>query len=267
MKTIFHIQGEEAAGEGHTLLLEIGADHCSYAFFNRAHHSLAGLKYFSMEELETGTQLPSILNELRDKNFSEVLVCSAYPTALLTPSRYSGQEGALLQVIYEQPAQKFLTDTINEWQMINSYTLPAPVFELLKQTFPFARFIHAYTPALKVYNGSVAEDQITIHFTMQHFRVLVKKAGQVQLAQIYSYKTPLDVVYYLLKICSELQLDQSHVHIILSGLIEEASALYKEVHNYFLQIDFAPPPTVAVPQNDYPQHFFTSTYNLAACVS
>jgi hypothetical protein len=54
-----------------------------------------------------------------------------------------------------------------------------------------------------------AEDQIAIHFTTQQFRVLVKQGAQLQLAQTYAYKTPLDVVYYLLKICSELGLDQA----------------------------------------------------------
>jgi hypothetical protein len=267
LKTVFHIQADRESNEAETLLMEIGTGHCSYAFLNKMQHSITALKYFSIDEFETEVDLQSVLNEIKDKNFANVLICSAYPSALLTPFKYAATNGKLLHVIYDQPEQKHLNDTVNEWQLVNAYSMPITIFELLRKSFPFAQFIHAYTPALKVYNGHAAEDQISIHFTMQHFRVLVKKGGQVHLAQTYSYKTPLDVVYYLLKICSELQLNQSEVHLILSGLVEEASALYKELHNYFLHIHFAQAPTVSVPQNEYPQHFFTSTYNLAACVS
>jgi hypothetical protein len=89
----------------------------------------------------------------------------------------------------------------------------------------------------------------------------------VQLAQVYAYKTPLDVVYFLLKICYEFALDQSEVFLILSGLIDQDSAMYAELYNYFLNLHFAQAPLFSLPENDYPHHYFTSLYNLAACVS
>ena len=267
MKTLFHIQADEQPGEAKTLLLEVGTDYCSYAFLSKANDSITGLKYVSVDEFEMEADLRSIFDEIKDQSFTEVLVCSAFPWALLTPLKHAQHSDALLEVIYDQPAQQHFSDAINEWQMVNAHSMPAAVFELIQNQFPAARFLHAYTPAIKAYNGFAAENQISVHFTTQHFRVLVKKGAQVQLAQTYAYKTPLDVIYYLLKICSEGQLDQSDVHLLLSGLVEEASALYKELHHYFLHIHFAPAPAVSLPQNEYPQHFFTSTYNLAACVS
>ncbi len=267
MKTLFHIQADVQPGEAKTLLMEVGADYYSYAFLNKADGSIAGLKYFSVDEFEVEAEVQAIINEIKDHNFTEVLVCSAFPWALLTPLKHAQHSESLLEVIYDQPAQQHFSDVISEWQMVNAYSMPAAVFELIKKQFPAARFIHAYTPAIKASNGFAAENQISVHFTTQNFRVLVKKGAQVQLVQTYAYKTPLDVIYYLLKICSEWQLDQSDVHLLLSGLVEEASALYKELHHYFLHIDFAPAPPVSLPQHEYPQHFFTSTYNLAACVS
>ena len=127
--------------------------------------------------------------------------------------------------------------------------------------------MHAHTPSIKVFNGFISVDQIDIHFSTQYFRVLVKKEKQIQLAQTYLYKNPLDVVYYLLKICYEFALDQTVVAIIVSGLIDKDSAMYTELHNYFLNIDFAQAPSYSIPENDYPLHYFTSLYNLAACVS
>jgi hypothetical protein len=267
LKTLFHIQADEQPNEAQTLLIEAGPDYCCYAFLNKTNNTITHLKYFSVDEFEMEMNLQSIISELREHSFTEVLVCTAYPAALLTPFKYALHSDSLLNVVCDQPAQQHLSDTVNEWQLVNAYSVPKGVFEIIKGEFPSAQFIHTYTPAIKIYNGFAAEDQISIHFTTHYFRVLVKKGTQIQMAPIYSYKTPLDVAYYLLKICSELELSQSDVHLILSGLVEEASSLYKELHNYFLNIHFAQVPAVSIVKNEYPQHFFTSTYNLAACVS
>jgi hypothetical protein len=266
LKTLFHIHATEKPTEPQTLLLEVGPDHASYAFLHPATHAITQLKYYAADEFEMETALRYILEEVRESHFNRVLIGSAYPYAMLTPLKYRKEE-SLLSIFYDQPGQHYLSDSIAEWQMINAYSIPANLFELLTVTFPSAQFVHAYTPSIKNNNGFSEEDRISIHFTTQNFSVLVKKRSHVLLAQTYTYKTPLDVVYYLLKICSELQLSQSETRIILSGLIEENSALYKELYTYFLHIQFAHGMEVLLPQNEYPQHFFTSFYNLATCVS
>jgi hypothetical protein len=95
---------------------------------------------------------------------------------------------------------------------------------------------------------------------------MVKKHHHVELLQTYTYASPMDVVYFLLKICTEFQLPQEETQIIISGLIEEESALYKELHHYFLHMHFAISTTLSLPDHEYPNHFFTSLHNLAACV-
>jgi hypothetical protein len=96
---------------------------------------------------------------------------------------------------------------------------------------------------------------------------MVKKGGALQLAQIYQYTTPLDVAYYLLKIVAAFGFNQSQVYLVLSGLIDEKSALYKELQSYFIQLHFSRPQQLALPESELPAHFFTSIYNLAACAS
>lgn len=267
METLFHIKAAGQEGKGQALLLEIGADHCSYAFLNKEDRVITGLKYVSVDEMEMENHVRSLLRELRGENFAEVWVCSAYPTTLLVPLKYAAQGESLAQLIYDQPMQHYFQDTIQEWQLTNSYSIPMTIFALIKNEFPLSHFLHTYTPSLKVSNGLSAADQISLHFTTQYFRVMVKKSSQVQLAQIYAYRSPMDVAYYLLKICAELQLDQAAVVLVVSGLVEASSALYSELHQYFLNIDFAQPPAISFHQSEYPQHFFSSTYNLAACVS
>jgi hypothetical protein len=148
--------------------------------------------------------------------------------------------------------------------MVNLYAIPQTIYSLLER-LPSKKIYNAFTPALKIYNGFVAEDQICVHFSINSFRVIVKKTQKVQLAQNYFYKSPLDVVYYLLKICYEFGLKQKELYLVLSGLVEADSALYKELHSYFENLHFAHAPLIDLPSDKHPHHFFTSLYNLAAC--
>lgn len=266
MKTLFNIQSGKEIGHEHTLLLEVGSNYCCSAYLHKQGNALDALSYVSFEETETEQSLADIVGEASGKTI-QAIVCSAFPQALLVPNKFSQEGNELLDLIYNQPAQAFLTDGIPEWQMASIYSVPESFHKQVKQSFSSVQFLHAYTPIIKLYNGYMANSQVTVHFTTQQFRVLVKKDSTVQLAQTYAYKTPLDVVYYLLKICYELNIAQQDVHLILSGLIEKDSPLFAELEQYFTNVHFAHPPSLGLPDHSHPHHFFTSLYNLAACAS
>jgi hypothetical protein len=248
------------------LLLEIGEEDCCYALLKGAERKFHQIRYITFEASQAAEKLAVILDELKNERCQKAIVCSEFAEALLVPNRYN-TNFSLLNAVYASTGQNRFSDAVPEWQMSTEYQLPEDIVQLVRDKFSSVEFFHAYTPSLKIYNGFVAANQIDIHFSTRHFRVLVKKDKQVQLAQTYSYSTPLDVVYFLLKICYEFDLDQSDVFVIISGLIDQDSALYTELHNYFLNLHFAQAPAYAVPENEHPQHYFTSLYNLAACVS
>ena len=247
--------------------MEIGKDYCSYAAWHKSSQSIDQLRFISFTETESQGQLPAILAAIENKEFHSVYVCSSMPQSILVPNKYFNNTYEVLDTIYDQPAQEYFNDRIDEWQMVNIYSLPQSIHQQLKERFPAAQFIHSYTPSIKVYNGFVADNQLSVHFTPSYFRVILKKDTAIQLAQTYFYASPMDVVYYLLKICYEFELDQSSLFIILSGLVEKDSNLYTEVEQYFTNVHFAHPPEFTLPENQLPHYFFTSLYNLAACVS
>lgn len=265
LKTVFSIGNHDEGADA--LLLEIGEDYCCYAMLATNLKSFQLIRYISFDQFESESKIGEILNELAEKEFRKVVICSAYAQALLVPQKIFKQNDRFESVIYNTPGHSQFSDDVNEWQIVTSYSIPTILHNRILNKFSSAIFFHAYTPALKIYNGFVAADQVDIHFTTQNFRVLVKKEQQVHLAQTYSYKTPLDVVYYLLKICYEFGLEQSEVFLIVSGLIDQDSSMYNELHNYFLNIHFAQAPSYLLPENEHPHYYFTSLYNLAACVS
>jgi hypothetical protein len=267
LKTLFDIRSEETGVQGRTLLLEVGQDYCSYAFLSDEKSSITQIGYVSFDAFKTEESLQSLLQNFSGHDINKAVISSGFPQSLFVPQPLFKNDHSMLDVVYDQPAQEYCHDVIGEWQIINLYSLPKSIYRLFSERFGSPQFFHVHTPSLRVYNGFINENQISVHFNTQDFRVLVKTGQQLQLAQIYQYQSPLDVVYYLLKICYEFGIDQSSVYVILSGLVEADSSLYKEIHQYFLEVHFAAATTLSVPAHSHPQYYFTSLYNLAACVS
>lgn len=267
MKLLFDLQAQRQPGADHDLLVEAGPAHCALVYRHKASASLDGLRYFGFEPTEAAQELPQVLESAAETGFASITVSSAFPQALLVPNRFFRPEDDWLQPLYGVAAGTRFHDAIPEWQLTTVYSVPYFLSEAVNRLFPSATYLHAYTPTIKIYNGFIADNQLLLHFSSGEFRVLVKKAAAIQLAQTYRYDTPLDAVYFLLKICLELGLAQAEMHVVLSGLIEKDSALFAELQRYFQNLHFASPPEMQLPPGDHPQHYFTSLYNLAACAS
>ena len=268
MNTIFQIENPSEASTAETLFVEVGQTFCSLAFINSSAKAVHYVAVYSFDALSLDESVDSILGMIAWKkiNVSRLVISPAFPEALLVPNKFFHLKSPLLHNIYNLDHFFPLNDPVAEWQLINVYTLPLSIHKKITAQYPDASFIHAYTPLLKIYNGFSSDHQLSAHFIGKQFRVMVKKDHHIQMVQTYTYSSPMDVVYFLLKICSEFQLPQEETQIIISGLIEENSALYKELHNYFLHLHFAISETLSLPEHEYPNHFFTSLHNLAACV-
>jgi hypothetical protein len=225
------------------------------------------IRYFNFDEFNAEAELNTVLEEINGEGFSRVFVCASYSRALLVPQKFFSAEFSLLEAVYDVPDDRHLYDKISEWQIITAYCLPLSIYQLVMNKFPVARFVHAYTTSLKMGVPIEGADQITLHFTTNQFRLMVKKGSHLHLAETYSYKTPLDVVYYLLKVCYEFNMDQKNTYLVISGLVDEDSALYQQIHHYFLNLHLAPQPQYELPDSGHPYYYFTSLYNLAACAS
>lgn len=267
LKTLFDIQSGREPGADHHLLVELGREYCAYAALDRAKASLDSLHYVSFAETEAAEHVATLTASLRDKGFRAATVCSAYPQSLLVPTKYFNDDFAALDLLYGGVAQRHFSDAIPEWQMVNIYGMPHRLAQFFDDSFASVNYFHAYTPSIKIYSGFIADNQLLVHFSEQYFRVVLKKDMAIQLAQTYAYRTPLDVVYFLLKINQEFALDQQDLHLVLSGLVEKDSALFSEIRQYFTHVHFATKPEISMPADEHPHHFFTSLFNLAACVS
>jgi hypothetical protein len=159
-----------------------------------------------------------------------------------------------------------MMENISSWQVSTFYAIPQDLYNWIGQKFPDCRFRHQYSLSVQNLASPSSTGTLVIDFRTEEFSVIVAKDNKLLLFQTYSYSSPEDVIYYLLKICEQFQLTQELVEIKLSGLIDRNSALYKDLYQYFLHVEFRHS-TWSNKNDVYPEHFFTSLNDLAKCAS
>lgn len=270
MQTFFEIGSYKILkNEECVLLWEIGSNYSLLSLWSNDVKVCNYVQVHMFDEPEMENSIVEILAPFKVVHFryKKVVICSAFADAILVPRKFFAQDSNLLEVVYEDGGNIRFYDFASQWQLVNLYSLPRSIFEVINEQFSDATFRHVYTPALKVITEVDAPEQINVHILNKQFRIMVTMDNKLKLLQTYTFMAPMDVIYYLLKICNEFGMTQEQVHLTLSGFIEMESALYKDIYQYFTNISFAQHAALEMPEHNYPQHFFTSLHNLAACVS
>lgn len=264
MKQLFQITGNEATSENEVLICELSHYHICLA--NLSEGSLHSISYFEKSTPLTQDDLVSALEKsgASEKSFKTLLIGSAFPDYSLVPQETAKEKD--LGSFLKYSGSSVLQDAVPAQQIQLLYAIPAYFAEIFRD-YPSVQTVHVHAAALQTDDIKRDGNYLYLHFTSKEFRVLVMKGGQLQLAQIYPFAAPLDVVYYLLMISAQYNLPQVETTIILSGLVDERSALYKELFQYYNKVEFAAPSGIALPTTEYEPHYFSSTLNLAACVS
>jgi hypothetical protein len=257
---LFNVKGKGEKTD--SLFCEWGQGFCCIAGYNESQQSVTGLKYLSFDEPVKDNAVSYIVNEIRNSVRNKIIFSFAFPEQVFIPRKL--RENEFVNSIYGRT--NVFNDHIAEWQLTNQYSIPEKIDFAIKQNFTSAEIFNVHTAWLKNNTGFDASEQIILDITPKDFRVLVKQSGKLLLAQLYNYTSPLDVVYYLLKIVSVFQLAKEDVFLIISGLVEENSALYRELNQYFNNLHFSKTTALHF-EHDYPAHYFTTVLNLAACVS
>jgi hypothetical protein len=268
VKQLFQIKDEENAESIQPVLsVRVGDRHCSFAISDAITKKVSKLAWYSTEETDENS-LEELLSELHN-TYYEIIVSYDFPESILMPSKEFDHEkaGAILRSLYSiNGASVIVSETIPEWQLHNIHAVPRNIFDLLNKRFAAAKFRNQYSVNIRSAMAAHESGSVLVDFRTDEFSVIVTKQGQLLLSQTFPYAVPEDVIYYLLKLAKQFDLRQDEMLVQVSGLIDKQSALYKDIYQYFLHLEFREADWV-LPANEYPAHFFTSLNDLAKCAS
>lgn len=245
------------------MLMEIGTGYCLLSQFdnNNAHPQFVRL--WAFEPLELEPSLERVMDTIDAGGISrnKVRVALAFPQVTMLPENFGGKADLLLDGLFPGSGSEARVFSNSRHYV---FAVPRAINALLHQKFHEVSFV----PALACMQApEEAGNSIQAFFVDNEFRVAVYRNYRLLLRQQYGYAAPLDVVYYLLKMCAELGFTQQNTLLTVSGFITPDSALYNELHQYFLNIRFSDLETETVADAAVPRHYFSSLFNLVACAS
>jgi hypothetical protein len=136
---------------------------------------------------------------------------------------------------------------------------------LLKNHFSAIEEKHSTSKQIR---SDVIGDHLFCIVSHNRIKVFLYKGNKLQIVQQFNYQSFEDVIYHLLNICEQHSMNPSEIKLQLKGMIVKESKLFQELHNYFLDIDFASIndasllPTSISEEN---QHFLSHLIELATC--
>jgi hypothetical protein len=271
----FKIESAETAAQNARLVLLAGPDTFSFIISGAENNFISLQSYHLPAETNAdmaAARLKEIISsqDVLRQDFEKVVVIYCFPAALIVPGQFAAENNKkeMLELIFGDQHDALIkkdTDAVQNRQVV--YSTDKQTASVFNYIFPTHTDKHLYS-LLPGIAGLHSNGLYCIFFNSS-FTVLLLKEGKLQVVQTYSYKSPEDVVYYLLHVCESFDAEVNNTTVYLNGMISLDSRLYSEISKYFLEIDFGSlPGTITYPEgiHEYPAHFFSYLVALSQCV-
>ena len=272
MKPSFHIKPDTEYNPANSILLMIaGARHCSFAIMNYLSKELVEFGYYtSTEDEDDYKSFFEGIESLNTRYYQTAIGYDANESVQIPSAIYKYEDGQLnLDVAFGKTVHTtVVSENVPGWNLYNIYRLPTSLHSAISWKFLSAKSWSTCSVILKEHS-SKNEEVIVADFKTDEFSLVVIKNNKLLLAKTFTYSSPEDVLYHLLKCCQQLGLSQQTAKLSLSGLIEKDSAVYRELHKYFINLEFeslSADVKLADALTVHPEHYFSSISKLAACV-
>ncbi|MEO8721316.1 MAG: DUF3822 family protein [Ginsengibacter sp.] len=274
MNTVFEISPISFDSEDCKLLCEVSNEGFSYCIKDEKKNAFIGLGIYHYDKSKPAIGFPIALQivfhqkQILSKKFKKVCIVYSLKESVFVPfSLYDqNKNDSLLSLMFGDldSNKTVLTDVISDTSLYNIYRVSKPILEVISEQFYNASSLHLYTLLIK--NKPPERDQLSVIFYTRKIIVSVIKEGKHQLINTFPYQTPEDVSYNLLNICEQFKI--KNPHLVISGLLEENSPLYKEIYKYFNEVELK-----ALPEENFysdeitkfPSHYFSYIFAIDQC--
>ncbi len=274
MRPVFEISPSAYEPQNCSLMCEVSNEGFSYCIKDEEANLFLGLAVYHFDKSKLAVGFPIALQvlfqqkEIFSKNFRKVCIAYSFPQSVLIPfSMYNRERNqTVMNLMFGDVDSNdmILTDVIADQFLYNCYRIPMATLETVKNQFPNASIEHQYTHLFK--NPVEENARMSVIFYSQKVVVNLVKKGIHQLMNSFNYTTPQDISYILLNICHQFEI--KNIHLVISGLIEENSALYKEIYKYFDDIElsgFRDGYKYSEEITAFPSHYFSNIFDINSC--
>lgn len=257
------------------LLVQSGEGFLGFAAFQPVEKKVYGWVLYKADQSQSTAITTEKLQEMMAANtwigaaYKKVVLVQFSSANVLVPAILNKDEDKeiLVELVYGKRKHDFFEkDFVLQQNLVNHYTVNETAGALLNAQFPQGQWWHVQS--LLLTRQAARETRITATIWFNTLQLTVEKNGNWLLLQSYDYRTPEDVLYYLLNVMQQLGLSQEETTVYLQGMIDQRSALYDVLYNYILNLQLKEELlfTFPVATEEQPVHLSASLDQVLACV-
>lgn len=238
------------------LSIQVSLSGLSFCILNRSTNTIEHLSNhaFAQKASPSGL-LAALIKELSanatfaSTNFSNVIVVHQNELATLVPEQLyiEAKNADYLKFNNKMLKTDFIsTDAISSNKSINVYVPYVNVNNYVFDTFGPFIYKHSSTVLIESIlsqNNANSVTDIIVNITAQSLEIIVTHENKLVLYNSFEYFSVEDLIYYVLFVFEQLQLNPEEDIIKLTGNIEENDERYSILYKYIRHIEFLEPQT------------------------
>lgn len=244
--SIASLQDQDSPTTNAELIAEIGNNHIAFLVKNGD-----SINNFEVYEIKSDFgDWDGIFNatinqsKILDRTFSNTTIFINTSEALIVPAEKFRKESIepFLSAVYGNSESNRC-----EAEIVKIPNNPATIYrcslklaDAINKRFSNYTFRHTYTKILENLLGgtNMLQEMLKVQFYPANMVVTVISNNKLMLMQSYPYKSPEDVIYYLLNIVQEFSLNIKSTPVEVSGMIDISSKQFELLENVFGRLSF-----------------------------
>lgn len=230
------------------LVLEIGLTGFSYCIFDSLNQQIISFQEVQFPVSDVAEKTEDLYAsayesrpELRE-GYDEILVLQNNSLSTFVPTALFDEEylGSYLQYNTKVFATDFFAfDEIESFQMNTVYIPYVNINNFLVDQYGSFQYKHTNSilvAKLLESTKNIDETKVFVYVQSERFDLLVLSNQKLLLSNTFDYKTPEDLIYYLLFTAEQLNLNPEHFKLEFLGDITETDANYKIAYQYIRHV-------------------------------
>ncbi|MBL7813692.1 MAG: DUF3822 family protein [Saprospiraceae bacterium] len=266
------------ATQTYELNILVGSDSVYY-LVNDAQLNVLALKSFHFDhrrDKSAPLNLKSVFieDEILKLPYRVTKIAFTTPHFTLIPSKFYDDKSRLAyfdNMTNLSGFEQFEFDVIKSIESHNVYLVDSSLVAAMKSTFPLAQQ-HHYMTALILGCQKLAErkegHQVFANIRDGQVQILFFDHKSLIFANSFPFRTPQDLVYFILNVYEQFKLSPEVTPLSISGSLTEDSDIFKFIYRYVRYINFIHAPSYYRFGQQFtgiPQHFYFDLFSVKLC--
>jgi hypothetical protein len=262
------------------LSIQFNLNGFSFSILDLVRGKFVALKHASLDEVDTYEKKAEKIQEIFDSdpclqvNYKKVTNLVVSPRSVLIPSPYFKQKDLIQYFTFNYDLDELEEIHFNFIPGIGAYnifSIPNPVSNVIMEKYNRTQFYHQGLPIIDYHiNSSHTHHSYAVLSVYEDFfDIALFKGPRLHLYNSFEWSSPEDVLYYLLYIYKQQNLNASENELFITGDLGNKKEIKRTIDQYLKKVRLQKPPSEFTYsytfKKDHSNHF-TNLFRLNLCV-